>query len=329
MVERAVLGLRRFILSIWSFRLRKTRSNLVGSQERAAYLIIAYLVIRMFRKLFLLLALLAPTAAAAQSLQGFYIGAAGGPNFAGSPESSDGHVQFNTDVGGLGLASLGWAFGNGFRVELEGSYRSNGISSIDTLRQFWPCMAVPTLYRRRRRLCVARSCERRWRRTGHNPPPGKQHVYRPGGYQLWIRECICLSGDCGRIYADNVGARARSDARISLFRNLPRQQFRNRDGSNHGLDQRRHTIYSNHPRLCAQPQFTAARSSLSFLTQQRQPGRAGCSTTRWRSMSATRHAPQPSSRGGASLAIRRASTNYARMSRRGGCRCRADSRSSR
>jgi OOP family OmpA-OmpF porin len=134
MVERAVLGLRRFILSIWSFRLRKTRSNLVGSQERAAYLIIAYLVIRMFRKLFLLLALLAPTAAAAQSLQGFYIGAAGGPNFAGSPESSDGHVQFNTDVGGLGLASLGWAFDNGFRVELEGSYRSNGISSIDTLR---------------------------------------------------------------------------------------------------------------------------------------------------------------------------------------------------
>lgn len=88
----------------------------------------------MFRKL-LLLALLMPTAAAAQSLQGFYVGVAGGLNFAGSPQStSGGAVQFDTDVGGLGVADLGWAFGNGLRAELEGSYRSNGIGDIETLR---------------------------------------------------------------------------------------------------------------------------------------------------------------------------------------------------
>lgn len=89
----------------------------------------------MLRKLLLLLALLAPTAAAAQMLPGSpYIGIAGGLNLAGSPLSSDGHVQFDTDAGGLGIVDLGWAFGNGFRLELEGSYRSNAISSIDTLR---------------------------------------------------------------------------------------------------------------------------------------------------------------------------------------------------
>ncbi len=89
----------------------------------------------MFRKLLVFLLPLIPSVAAAQMPPGSpYVGMAGGVNLAGSPLSYDGHVQFDTDAGGLGLAALGWAFGNGFRVELEGSYRSNGISNIDTLR---------------------------------------------------------------------------------------------------------------------------------------------------------------------------------------------------
>lgn len=91
----------------------------------------------MFRKLLVLLALLAPTAAAAQMwpLPGSpYVGVAGGLNFAGSPLSAGGTTQLDTNTGGLGLADLGWAFGNGLRAEIEGGYRSNGLDNILTLR---------------------------------------------------------------------------------------------------------------------------------------------------------------------------------------------------
>jgi opacity protein-like surface antigen len=89
----------------------------------------------MFRKVLLVALLLAPTIAIAQVLPGSpYAGVAGGLNFAGSPLSAGGTTQLDTDAGGLGLADLGWAFGNGLRAELEGSHRSSGLSSIDTLR---------------------------------------------------------------------------------------------------------------------------------------------------------------------------------------------------
>ena len=39
-----------------------------------------------------------------------------------------------TTAGPVGLADLGWGFGNGLRLEIEGSYRSNGISGISSRR---------------------------------------------------------------------------------------------------------------------------------------------------------------------------------------------------
>jgi len=77
---------------------------------------------------------LLPTAVIAQPVSGLYIGAKVGANFAGSFESSQNNTKISTDVGPVGLASIGWSFGNGLRAEIEGSYRSNNISNISTLR---------------------------------------------------------------------------------------------------------------------------------------------------------------------------------------------------
>jgi OOP family OmpA-OmpF porin len=38
--------------------------------------------------------------------------------------------KVNFDAGFVGLASLGWGFGNGLRVEIEGSYRGNNVNKI-------------------------------------------------------------------------------------------------------------------------------------------------------------------------------------------------------
>jgi OmpA-OmpF porin, OOP family len=78
--------------------------------------------------------LLLPVVAVAQPVPGLYIGGEAGGNFAGSLLSSHETTKVDTDPGPLGLASLGWAFGNGLRVEIEGSYRSNEISGISTRR---------------------------------------------------------------------------------------------------------------------------------------------------------------------------------------------------
>ena len=71
-------------------------------------------------------------AAQAQPISGIYIGAGGGANFLqeeqarldinGRPQSS-GHAKFDTGV--VGLGSVGYGFGNGLRVELEGDFRLN------------------------------------------------------------------------------------------------------------------------------------------------------------------------------------------------------------
>ncbi len=69
--------------------------------------------------------------AEAQPVTGLYVGAGGGANFLQdetvrlSPEFPGGKERF--DVGLTGLGSIGYGFGNGFRVELEGNYRYNGV----------------------------------------------------------------------------------------------------------------------------------------------------------------------------------------------------------
>jgi outer membrane protein OmpA-like peptidoglycan-associated protein len=77
---------------------------------------------------------LLPAVAGAQPIQGLYVGAGVGANFAGTLSSSHDLTKVYTDPGPLGLLALGWGFGNGLRAEIEGSYRSNGISGISTLR---------------------------------------------------------------------------------------------------------------------------------------------------------------------------------------------------
>lgn len=73
-------------------------------------------------------------AAAAQSPVGFYVGAGGGANFLNSMTSSEQAVEVDTKTGPIGQLDIGWGSGNGWRAEIEGSYRSNDIASILTRR---------------------------------------------------------------------------------------------------------------------------------------------------------------------------------------------------
>jgi outer membrane protein OmpA-like peptidoglycan-associated protein len=64
--------------------------------------------------------------------QGFYVGAGGGVNL--NLDSDLSGTGINTtadyDTGWAGVGSLGYAFGNGFRLELEGGYRDNDVDSF-------------------------------------------------------------------------------------------------------------------------------------------------------------------------------------------------------
>jgi outer membrane protein OmpA-like peptidoglycan-associated protein len=87
-----------------------------------------------------------PVAAQAQPITGFYVGAGAGVNFlqetdvsvsgpavAGVPAGQrGGSIEFN--LGWVGAVSLGYGFGNGVRVELEGNYRENEVDSISGFR---------------------------------------------------------------------------------------------------------------------------------------------------------------------------------------------------
>ena len=86
-----------------------------------------------------------PAVAWAQPVSGLYIGAGAGVNWVNKPSRVDltgpgfglpanatldneGKAVFRT--GWTGVASVGWGFGNGFRAEIEGNYRSNEVDSI-------------------------------------------------------------------------------------------------------------------------------------------------------------------------------------------------------
>jgi outer membrane protein OmpA-like peptidoglycan-associated protein len=88
----------------------------------------------MLRTFALASALLLPAAAIAQPIQGLYLSGNVGANFTGTLQTSPTNQKIYTDAGPVGLAALGWGFGNGLRAEIEGSYRSNGVSGISTLR---------------------------------------------------------------------------------------------------------------------------------------------------------------------------------------------------
>ena len=67
-------------------------------------------------------------AAQAQPVTGLYVGAGAGLNFRHDTESRG--IEVKTGVGGVGVAALGWGFGNGIRAEIEGSYRENEIDKL-------------------------------------------------------------------------------------------------------------------------------------------------------------------------------------------------------
>ena len=72
-----------------------------------------------------------PLAANAEGIEGFYVGAGGGVNIIQNESykmqilSYQGGGSAKTNVGGVGVVSLGWGFGNGVRAEIEGDYRYN------------------------------------------------------------------------------------------------------------------------------------------------------------------------------------------------------------
>lgn len=89
-------------------------------------------------------AVAAPAVASAQVVDGFYVGGGLGLNLLGDLDlgglrgpasnvigNAGGSIEFN--AGFVGLASVGYGFGNGLRLELEGNYRVN---SADTVRGF-------------------------------------------------------------------------------------------------------------------------------------------------------------------------------------------------
>jgi OOP family OmpA-OmpF porin len=63
---------------------------------------------------------------------GPYIGAAGGGGFMNdiSPNGGGADAKGEFDPGYVGLGTVGWGFGNGFRAELEGGYRRNDLRSV-------------------------------------------------------------------------------------------------------------------------------------------------------------------------------------------------------
>ncbi len=72
-----------------------------------------------------------PEAASAQPVTGLYVGAgAGGNILQTNPITNRPGQEVHFDVGEAGVASVGWGFGNGFRVELEGDIRHNGIREL-------------------------------------------------------------------------------------------------------------------------------------------------------------------------------------------------------
>ena len=75
------------------------------------------------------IAILMSAAAPAQTVSGLYIAGGAGINM-WHDQSSGGVRVHDQDVAAMVLGSIGWGFGNGWRVELEGSYRPSQIDKI-------------------------------------------------------------------------------------------------------------------------------------------------------------------------------------------------------
>jgi OOP family OmpA-OmpF porin len=78
---------------------------------------------------------LAPIAARAQPFQGVYIGAGAGYTLPentriGTPLPTSPRLTLNSNGGFVGVGSIGYGLGNGFRFELEGNFRDYGLQRL-------------------------------------------------------------------------------------------------------------------------------------------------------------------------------------------------------
>ncbi|MBS7809634.1 OmpA family protein [Roseococcus pinisoli] len=81
-----------------------------------------------------------PVAAQAQPITGLYIGGGVGANYRepgsetlslrGPGGATSGGFDVKTNWGWTALGSIGWGFGNGLRVEIEGNYRNNAVRRV-------------------------------------------------------------------------------------------------------------------------------------------------------------------------------------------------------
>lgn len=67
-----------------------------------------------------------PLAAQAQPVTGIYVGAGGGYNYRSFAQDTGIRVK-PEQYGEVGVASIGYGFGNGFRAEIEGNFRHNDV----------------------------------------------------------------------------------------------------------------------------------------------------------------------------------------------------------
>jgi outer membrane protein OmpA-like peptidoglycan-associated protein len=112
---------RRLAIVIWygsGAARRPFRNNIKGEQQ----------TMRVREALLATALLVAPVAAQAQPFQGFYIGGGAGFNLPLNDRISGGG-QLEPGGGFVGLGSVGYGLGNGFRFELEGNYRHATLSS--------------------------------------------------------------------------------------------------------------------------------------------------------------------------------------------------------
>src|SRR5690349_1144475 len=88
-----------------------------------------------FRKTLLAATMLAlPLAAQAQPVTGLYVAGGAGVNWHPNvtADLAPGATQrVESSLGWVAVGSIGWGFGNGLRLELEGNYRNNDVDRVN------------------------------------------------------------------------------------------------------------------------------------------------------------------------------------------------------
>lgn len=131
--------------------------------------------------------------ALAQPATGLYLGTGAGVNLHETATSQSGNTRIGTDPGPVGVLGLGWGFGNGLRAEVEGSYRSNDLASLETRRVSGALVAHPGA---------------RGRVASHAVMANLFYDFDLGGFGLSLRPYVGAGIGYGWLRHDNVTADA-------------------------------------------------------------------------------------------------------------------------